>query len=156
MAAHGVARATLDTDLLVVDDGVLDRALWSAAMPAEVSVELRVGGSDDPVAGLVRFSHRMEVVDLVVGRGAWQRAIVTRARPLTIGEDDVHLVELADLVLLKLYAGGPQDLLDVRLLLDGAEEAIAQQIEDRVAAAPRVARENWDALRRERKGRRSV
>ena len=50
MAAHGVARATLDTDLLVVDDGVLDRTLWSAAMPAEVSVELRVGGSDDPVA----------------------------------------------------------------------------------------------------------
>jgi hypothetical protein len=59
-------------------------------------------------------------VDVIVGRHPWQATAVARARP---DLDGIPAVLPRDLILLKLYAGGTQDLWDVRALLDlpGAE-----------------------------------
>ncbi len=145
MAVHGVARATLDTDLLVVDQTVLDREMWASLVGADLSIDIRVGDSDDPLAGLVRFICGPEIVDLVVGRGAWQQAILTRTQRVEVASGGLHAVQLADLVVLKLYAGGPQDLLDVDLLLEGVGPAVVAEVERAVADAPRSVQETWSS-----------
>ena len=146
LAIHGVSRSTLDQDLLVVDGRVLDTGLWTAFDPAS-RVTVRRGDVDDPLAGVVRIVQEGERdVDIVVGRQQWQREILTRATSL--GSEPIRVVEPADLVLLKLYAGGSQDRWDIEQLLAldrGA--AIAHIVDQRVAALPLHSREIWSALR---------
>lgn len=115
LAAAGVVRSSLDLDLLTLDDRVLDRAFWFDLSQSGVDVDVRRGDMEDPLAGVVRLAADGErPVDLIVGRYPWQQRAVTRARVLSSGE---RVVLARDLVLLKLYAGGAQDLWDIRQLL---------------------------------------
>jgi len=65
---------------------------------------------------------------------------VARATPRELAGDVLPVVEAADLVLLKLYAGGPQDLRDVRLLL-GADPALRGVVRARAASVPAAVRD---------------
>jgi hypothetical protein len=55
LAAHGVARSTVDQDLLVVDRACLGPALWKPLEDEGIRVEIRRGDVSDPLAGVVRF-----------------------------------------------------------------------------------------------------
>jgi len=123
LAVHGVPRATADLDLLSVDARCLDEAWWAASpsRPASVTVDVRVGDAADPLAGVARFvAPAAPSLDLIVGRPGWQADVVGTARMRQIAGEPVPVVEPAGLVLLKLYAGGPQDAWDVAQLLDAA------------------------------------
>ena len=121
LAAHGVTRATADLDLLVTDPRCLDAAVWGPLSATGSTVDIRRGDAADPLAGVVRVSATDEVpVDVIVGRARWQEAIVRRAPRGDIAGARVPIVRPTDLVLLKLYAGGPQDAWDVDQLLDAA------------------------------------
>jgi hypothetical protein len=129
LAAHGVSRATADLDLLVVDERCLDDRFWSELATSGVQVQVRRGDATDPLAGVVRIFRSGEpALDLVVGRGGWQAQVLERARPMQIGADAAPVASAPDLVLLKLYAGGPQDLWDVHQLLD-ANPSLVSQVE---------------------------
>jgi hypothetical protein len=136
LAAHGVPRATTDIDLLTLEEGCLDDAWWAAVRSARVSVDIRRGDAADPLAGVVRFVASGEApVDLVVGRHAWQRDLLGRAVRTQIGDAAVPVVRAEDLVLLKLYAGGPQDAWDIDQLLD-VTPAIASAVDAMVTRLP--------------------
>ncbi len=143
LAVHGVSRSTLDHDLLAIDTRALDAALWREL--ADVEVDLRRGDEADPLAGAVSFRAAGERdVDLVIGRGGWQREVLSRAEPVRIGDIDVPVVTAADLVLLKLYAGGSQDKWDIeQLLAHDRSGEVRAQVEARLAALPGRARELW-------------
>ena len=115
LAAHGISRATEDIDLLVLDREVLAEGFWDWEESAEV--EIRRGDLDDPLAGVVRIWGSDEVVDLVVGREPWMKGVLKQRLEIQMGPRVLSVVPRADLVLLKLFAGGPQDLLDIELLL---------------------------------------
>jgi len=122
LAVYGVNRATYDHDLFVVDAACLRPDLWTALASQEISVEIRKGDVSDPLAGVVRFQFLGEIpVDLVVGKYKWQREVLDRAALRTTQEADIPVVRAADLILLKLYAGGAQDGWDVQQLLEGVE-----------------------------------
>lgn len=147
LAAHGVSRSTLDQDLLVTDVRVLATSFWQA-LAAEAVIDVRRGDADDPLAGVVRITRAGERdVDVVVGRHHWQHEILLRAHRL--GNQPMYVVDKADLILLKLYAGGTQDRWDIEQLLavDSSEEASAM-VDDRIAALPAHSRELWASLRR--------
>jgi hypothetical protein len=57
------------------------------------------------------------------------------------------IVDRTDLILLKLYAGGPQDLLDVSLLVAIDEQTISSEVETRLAECPPVVRKAWRDFR---------
>jgi hypothetical protein len=59
------------------------------------------------------------------------------------------VAEAADLVLLKLYADGVQDRWDIAqlLALDDGED-IGRDVERRLGALPRAARDRWSEFRR--------
>lgn len=144
MGLHGVARSTLDLDLLTVDARVLEAGFWRGIAGA---AELRRGDADDPLAGVVRLeSAGAYPVDLVVGRFDWQRRILDRAGRLLVGRRNVPVAGAADLVLLKLFAGGSQDAWDVEQLLYVSPAAVSD-VEARLAELPPEAAIMWARLR---------
>lgn len=148
MSAHGVSRATGDVDVLISDLRYLTPEPW-AAVAGTSTVDIRRGDDDDPLAGVVRLSRRGELdVDVVVARRAWQHECLLRATASTV--EGIPIVSLADLILLKLYAGGPQDAWDVRQILDLPGQDLRPVVEERLTALPRDATVLWQTIVPER------
>lgn len=149
MAVHGVTRSTRDLDLLVLDVGCLEPGFWAALGGPAVDVAIRRGDADDPLAGVVRFEAAGAApVDLIVGRSPWQAGVLERARVVAIEGTPVPVARVADLILLKLYAGGPQDAWDVIQLLEGPDrETLEREVEAELARLPAEARHLWDRVR---------
>ena len=130
LAARGVARSTFDIDLLTTDRRVLAPGVWQPLRGGGVIIDARPGDVDDPLAGVVRIEQQGErPVDIVVGKHRWQARAVERAERWP---GAVPVVTSRDLVLLKLYAGGAQDLWDIRELLQatGDERLMTEVGED--------------------------
>jgi hypothetical protein len=151
LAVHGVPRATLDQDLLAVDASVLDAATWADLSDPSLDIDIRRGDADDPLRGVVRItSSQVErPLDLVVGRYQWQERAIARATLVTLDEDvAVPVVQARDLILLKLYAGGPQDAWDIQRLLAASmsNTALREDVEADVGVLPRRCIELWNQL----------
>jgi hypothetical protein len=149
MAAHGVSRATRDVDILTVDVRCLAPAFWDGLRAEGAMADVRVGDATDPLAGVVRLRRKDGLpLDVVVGRGAWQGDVVRRAGESVVDGVAVPVVRVADLILLKLYAGGPQDSWDIAMLLAAPDRpAIVAEVERALAALPEDARRRWPPLR---------
>ena len=145
LAGRGVSRSTQDVDLLVVDPRCLSVRFWEGLKREGASVDVRRGDDDDPLAGVVAFAAEGErPVDLVVGKRAWQGALLTRAEPSRFSGVLLPVVRTADLVLLKLFAGGPQDAWDIAELLAVSDRpALKAEVESRLAELPAPAGTLW-------------
>jgi len=146
LTVHGVNRATHDLDLLVVDPSCLRSDFWTELESQEVPVEVRKGDLTDPLAGVVRCRFPGEVpVDVVVGKFTWQRKILDRAVVRDTQEAaHIPVVRAADLILLKLYAGGAQDGWDVQQLLEGEDQAaLIAEVEQLLPELPSRAVKLW-------------
>lgn len=148
LALRGVSRATADRDLLTTSHEALAPALWQELGGAAVRVEIHRGDADDPLAGVVRFTAEAErPVDLIVGRQDWQTRILQRSPQLDLGDVVVGVPSAADLVLLKLYAGGPQDAWDIAQLLTGNDsETIVGDVSSRLGELPADCRRLWEKV----------
>ena len=146
LAAHGVCRSTIDQDLLVTDRRVLHADFWTPLRPV-ATVDVRPGDDDDPLAGVVRLRQPdQRDVDLVVGRHGWQDEVLARA--VFFGGQGFPFADAADLILLKLYAGGSQDRWDIEQLLQldhGAD--LVRRVEERAVVLPQRSRKLWLTLR---------
>ena len=145
MSVHGVARSTLDVDLLTTDTRCLTPSIWDRLVQMGADVEVRRGDPDDPLAGVVRVSERdTRPTGLVVGRHRWQERAVERAGPAAVGEQTLPVVTMSDLVLLKLYARGAQDNWDVHQLL-GCDDraALIDEIERDLLDLPKQSTDRW-------------
>jgi hypothetical protein len=148
LAVHGVSRSTVDIDLLTTDPRVLGAPFWNLS---DAAVDLRPGDAADPLAGVVRVTQPGERdVDLVVGRDAWQRELLGRARPILLEDATLPVVDAVGLIVLKLYAGGPQDAWDIeQLLAAGDRPRLALAVDQAVTALPSHAGLLWRSLRRD-------
>lgn len=158
LAAHGVSRATQYLDLLVTDTRVLREDTWRSVDLHGFEVERRRGTPDDPLTGVVRIDEEIDderdwdvpliSVDIVVIDQPWALGMVERTGPtLSVDGLSIESVSLADLVLLKLYAGGTKDQADVNELLathDGVRWR--RDVDARVAHLPERCPELWRAL----------
>lgn len=152
LAVHGIARSTQDLDLLVADRRCLDLEYW-AAVQADVAIHR--GDDADPLAGVARLRAAGHAdVDVVVGKPAWQGEAIGRAAAARIEGLAVPVVRAADLILLKLYAGGPQDAWDVvQLVTAGDRGALSAEVEARLPDLPPDAARLWTRIRAESEGR---
>lgn len=137
LAARGYPRFTIDIDLLTTDLAVLDAALWRPLEEAGAQVERRRGDSSDPLAGVVHVLLDDDTdVDIVVARERWQTDVVARAELLTVAPGvELPVPDAADLILLKLAAGGMLDIRDAAALLATDREHLVSAVEARLAAA---------------------
>jgi hypothetical protein len=145
LAVHGISRATRDLDLLVTDPVCLAESTWTTLRREGVEVTIRRGDPDDPLAGVVRLvADGQSPVDLVVGKTAWQARVLERARSSTVADVVSPVATVADLVLLKLYAAGPQDAWDIAQFLEaGDRSTLVAEIEATLPALPDDSRRLW-------------
>lgn len=145
LAAYGFARATLDADVLVVTTDILESGSWKNLEQVGAKVDVRRGDADDPFRAVIRVTRSgSSPVDVLVGRFVWQRDIVERATRVTLQDFELPVATAADLVLLKLFAGGPQDLVDARRLLDVAtRDTLIAEVESRINALPDSCLPDW-------------
>ena len=150
LAVHGVSRGTRDLDLFSLTSECLNSITWESFEANGVIVRVSRGDDDDPLAGVVRFTASGEgPVDLVVGKSPWQAAIPGRARRARVGDVELPVARATDIVLLKLYGGGPQDAWDIEQLLDAGDRvALVAEVDAAVAALPAESRELWRRITR--------
>lgn len=145
LAARGVARSTFDIDLLVADGRVLDRAQWRALADQGLRIDIRKGDADDPLGGVVRIeSDGQRPIDVILGKLPWQHRAVARADAPAGGPP---VVLARDLILLKLYAGGAQDLWDVRELLAQQQDSLIEQVNADLEPLGESMKRAWQSVR---------
>jgi hypothetical protein len=151
LALYGVSRSTYDIDLLATERSCLDQAFWAPLSASGAVIEVRKGDLDDPLAGVVRFTEPAErPVDLVVGKARWQAEALARAESRIFAEVELPVLRAPDLILAKLYAGGPQDAWDIaQLLAAGDRERLYTEVEQYLGDLPTPAVRLWRRIRLE-------
>ncbi len=120
VAARGYLRATKDVDFLIDADEDFFRTEFTKRLKAKgYSVEVYKGDFTDPLRGMVRIldSNNDPLVDFILIHRKWQEDIINSAEEIPMGEISVSIAKAEDLVVLKLKAGSPRDLLDVEELI---------------------------------------
>ena len=129
LAAHGYPRMTEDVDLATATDpfGVL-RKVADALRSEGFSVELSEPDAQDPLGGVLTVESKgadpVQVVNflnpLSTGPSLGADAV---ASATAVQDSGLKVVDLAHLVALKLYAGGPKSIADVSELLERNRDA---------------------------------
>ena len=116
---HGAGRASLDADL-VVSAGVMEGPQIDEALKrAGLTTELRRGGLEDAIPGLVRVSDAFgNQVDVLLGIRGLDPKAFSRTVEVPLEGTRLRFVGREDFIAMKVAAGSPIDLLD-------AENAIA-------------------------------
>lgn len=116
VAAWGVPRATHDLDFAVAT-GSADPHAAAAFLGGRYAA----GDPDDPLQGVIHLSveqdHASVPLQLVVFPPSFADMIFRHVERLPVMGRIVPVVSWQVLILLKLYAGGPQDRLDARQIL---------------------------------------
>jgi hypothetical protein len=127
VSTWGAVRATRDIDVLVDSDPspISNRRLRDELKrfleKKSCTVEWRVGDSDDPIPLMLCLglggTSRETAVDILWAHKRWHQKALKRRQEVKVGRHRFFVLHPEDLILMKLDAGGPQDLLDVEALL---------------------------------------
>lgn len=136
VGAYGYVRATRDVDIVV---GIPLSEAQRRLAKNGIETVLKPGDSLEGDFSCLKGSLGGVPFDVIPAlvEVAWERSIT-----LTIGSASVRVVDLAALIAMKLRAGGPQDLLDVAMLVmlhpdheaSARKHAEARGLQDRLAA----------------------
>jgi len=117
VSVHGVVRASQDADAIVRatigELGEMNARLQALGL----KTELRHGDIDDPVPALLLASDKFgNRVDLLVGLKGMDPSVYARAVQVKMSGrvEPLRVVCREDLIAMKAFAGGPQDLLDAK------------------------------------------
>lgn len=124
---RGRVRATEDIDLIVRCS--LEAALELVRSLSQSSFQPLLENYEEVarsalVVPILNLENQIQL-DLAVGLSGFEQEIVERADPIAIGHHEVFVATAEDLLVLKILAGRPQDLLDVQ----GIVEVQAEQLD---------------------------
>lgn len=127
VSAWGAIRATQDIDILADSD---PSPLRNLRLRADLkrflekqgcTAEWRAGEAEDPIPLLLRLQLPRRLrrlgADILWVHKRWQREALARRIAIEVSGLQVFVLHPEDLILMKLDAGGPKDLLDVQELL---------------------------------------
>ncbi len=120
MAAHHHVRFTEDIDLAVNADLPSLRTISSALVAAEFRAELREPDSQDPLGGVIDVSGSFGLVQIISFAGRFPQVVLDAVASSTLAVREgspLYLAPIAQLVALKLYAGGHKSKADILELL---------------------------------------
>jgi len=149
LAVLGSSRSTQDLDILTTDRLVLKQLFWARLESSGADVDVRTGDISDPLVGVVRITRAEDrPVDIIVGEAPWQDRILAEASPHAVADTRVPVVDAVGLVLLKLYAGGPQDRWDIEQLLAISPDrrSLTNTIDERLADLHPRCRRLWNRI----------
>jgi hypothetical protein len=116
VSAWGVPRATQGFDFAVAIGQAQPQALAAC-----LGAQYHAGGHDDPLQGVMHVPVEIEgqsiPLQLVIFPSVFTELVFRHVESLALSGRIVPVVSWQVLILLKLYAGGPQDRLDARQIL---------------------------------------
>ena len=118
MSSWGAVRATADLDFWVVlfQDTSLEDVAQEIKRISSVC-EIRRGDSDDPVPALIDSVIEGVSVQFILAIREWEKEFIESSIDVDIENSSVSILGLEELIILKIWAGGPQDLYDAKRLL---------------------------------------
>lgn len=121
VSARARPRATKDVDFLVqADREYFTKESIQKILPKGFSFKIFKSDRLDPLNGVVRIydEEGNELVDIIPVFWKWQDDVIKAAEQIEIFEGvSVPIAKIEDLVVLKLKAGGAQDMVDIEELL---------------------------------------
>jgi hypothetical protein len=142
-SVHGVVRASFDADALLSISTAGLKELERSLRTAGFNTELRRGDMADPISAVLVLRDNFENrVDLLVGIRGFDPTAFSRTIEVALDGESLKFVGLEDFVAMKLFAGGPQDLVDAKSALEVAPEPPNMELLERLAAryGPQTAR----------------
>jgi hypothetical protein len=135
-AVHGVVRASMDADAVIFlpahRAAELDRKCRAAGFMSEV----RHGDPDDPIGAVLSLSDEFgNRVDLLLGLRGLGADAYARAAVIPFQDGELRVVGREDFIAMKLFAHGPQDLIDAEHALLAAGEVPDLELLRKLAAA---------------------
>jgi len=135
-AAWGVPRATHDIDFALVTSSTDHQKIAAA-----IGAQFRAGDPDDPLRGVFHLTINAKSqaipIQLILLPARWTDAVLDGLQTLSILDCSTSVVSWQTLVLLKLYAGSPQDLTDAEAVL-ATRQPNAGQLQEMISVAHTV------------------
>ena len=115
LSAHGVVRASTDVDVLLFTTPKHLTKVRTRFQRAGFGAELRHGEAEDPIpAMLILSDNHNNRVNLLGGLRGMDPAILSRSVEVPFMGVSLRIVGREDLIAMKCFAGGPQDLVDAQ------------------------------------------
>lgn len=134
-SVHGVLRASMDADAVLSISAQQLGQLQEHFRNAGFATDLRRGDLGDPIAAVLalsdKFSNR---VDLLVGLRGLEKEAFQRAINVTFQGGALQVVCVEDFIAMKVFAGGPQDIVDARYALAASKQGIDKELLLRLTA----------------------
>ena len=134
---YGVPRATADADTVVwlQGSGNSDHDVKNHLLAAGYSVELKRGDIDDPIfkSLLVKDQHENRM-DILLGIRGMDPEAPDRCVSGSLLGSSIRIMGAEDLIAMKIFAGGIQDLEDVRGILQVSGSILNLELLRRLAA----------------------
>ena len=115
LSVHGAIRGTTDVDALLFTTPQRLGRLRAVFDRAGFASELRSGDPEDPILGMLILSDgNNNHVELLGGLRGMDPAIFSRTVEVQFRGVNLRFVGREDLIAMKCFAGGPQDLIDAQ------------------------------------------
>lgn len=146
-SVHGAVRASMDADV-VLSVGVREAEnLELAFKSAGVHTEMTRGDFADPIPALLKVSDSYgNRVDLLIGIRGMEPQVFLRAVDIPFQGSSLKFVGREDFIAMKVFAGGPMDLLDAARAISAGGGSLDRDLVRRLAK--QYGRDAADALER--------
>lgn len=147
-SVYGAIRASMDADLLLFTAGAQGMRLERQFAEAGFTAQLNRGDVDDPIPALLKISDTYgNRVDLLIGLRGMEPEALNRTVEISFERVPLRFIGREDFIAMKLFAGGPQDLVDARRAFNADSKAVdmdlLRRLVDRYGAG---ARQNFQSL----------
>ncbi len=121
ISIHGIPRFTADIDLLVEPTILKTEKIFYDYFSPDLIIQIEKPDLSDPLGEIIRLRLNMVQIDLIVAKTNLHFAALENTCRIEVMGKLVKIVTPEDLILLKLSAGGPRDLLDIGGILEVCE-----------------------------------
>lgn len=133
-SVHGAVRASLDADVVLSLPIQEAEALERDFKAAGFRTELARGDLEDPIPGLLRLSDRYENrVDLLIGLRGMEPQAFSRVVEVPFQGETLKFIGREDFIAMKVFAGGPMDMIDAARAIAAGGEFIDLELLRRLA-----------------------
>jgi len=136
-------RGTRDIDFLVSLDSIEHIDKFCRALETEgLAPDVLIGDAGDPVPYLVKVSHKGVPVDMLISTKKWEDEAVSNSVAIEFHGEVIPVISAEYLIVMKLKAGGPRDLLDAQELLqtEGLDMTRVESLAKRLRVDKRLAK----------------
>ncbi len=118
VSVWGLPRGTKDVDLLISLESIDELTTFCNALEKEgFQPKLHKGGITDPIPYLVKAFQKDVPIDMIIATKNLEYEAVENAATIDFKDAAIPVISTEYLIVMKLKAGGPRDLLDVQEIL---------------------------------------